>query len=130
MSLATAAKFFNISPKSDNSGKQSLRKSTPTGKNMKKQPYFNPDTSSQLSSTSKNLCETQEWATFKPKETGIRMSAGVENDMSFGGHHIMDFKGSTNGSTIMRTYDETRDTKDHEQDFFYQPKSVPLHDDE
>lgn len=119
MSLATAAKFYNVSPKSNSSSGRQYRVTVDVRKK-----YMDPGNSSQLSSTSRNLNESNEVISFKPNELGKNNST-IDTGMSFGGPNVfasplLTSKDSIHDSTLVKNnYEETRDTKMNESEFFY-----------
>lgn len=129
MSLATASKLNNISPKSNSSTDPQQRV---TIENNRKN-YLDPNNSSQLSSTSRVLTDSQELVSFKPHQYPKYTSTSDNNVMSFGGNQGLlqsnIGKDSINESTLIKQYDETRDTKNGDQEFIYFDRQNSIDDD-
>lgn len=129
MSLATASKLNNVSPKSSSSTDPQQR--ITIERNRKN--YLDPNNSSQLSSTSKVLTDSQELVSFKPHQYPKYTSNSDNNVMSFGGPQGLlqsnIGKDSINESTLIKQYDETRDTKNGDQEFVYFDRHNSMQDD-
>ena len=125
MSLATAAKFYNVSPKSNESSGHSGRN---TIENIRKK-YTEAGNSSQISAsnTSRVTEPNIDAVSFRPNAMIPAQNPSTsDNLMSFGGQmqlSVVNIKDSVVDSTIVKTYDDTRDdTKNHDDEFMYTSK--------